>query len=111
MNAPMEACCDHCKQTRSLFLYESDCGLHLGAGAFSCPWCSIEKQPLLCAPCWSARKEREDSDPALIAEAKTWERICAANSRAEDRRQARADADQAVCDGIAAATQHAEAKQ
>ena len=28
---PIEARCDNCKQTRPLFLYEPDCGLHLGA--------------------------------------------------------------------------------
>ncbi|MFI0914364.1 hypothetical protein [Streptomyces abikoensis] len=84
---PIEARCDHCKQPRSLFLYKPDCGLHLGNGAFTCPWCSIERQPLLCTSCWSAHKEREDNDPALIAEEETWEKICAAN-RAYAARQA-----------------------
>ena len=103
--APIEARCDHCKQTRPLFLYEPDCGLHLGAGAFTCPWCSIPKQPLLCTRCWGARKEREDNDPHLAEEAKTWEQICAGNRRAI----ARQEADKATCDGIAAATKQAEA--
>ena len=103
MTTPVEARCDHCKQTRPLFLYEPDCGLHLGAGAFTCPWCSIPKQPLLCTPCWSARKEREDNDPRLIEEDATFQKIAAANSRYA----ARQEADKATCDGIAAATQAA----
>ncbi|MEV8474889.1 hypothetical protein [Streptomyces sp. NPDC051173] len=57
---PIEARCDHCKQLRTLFLYQPDCGLHLGDAAFTCPWCSIKGQPLLCTSCWSAHKERED---------------------------------------------------
>lgn len=97
---PIEARCDHCRQTRPLFLYEPDCGLHLGAAAFTCPWCSIEKQPLLCPSCWSARKQREDNDPALNEEAETWERICDANARYAARRQA----DRETCEGIARAT-------
>ena len=105
MTAPIEARCDNCKQSRFLFLYEPDCGLHLGANAFTCPWCSIPKQPLLCAPCWSARKEREENDPQLAQEAKTWGQICAANARYA----ARKEADKATCDGIAAATEQAEA--
>lgn len=106
-NQPIEARCDECKQHRPLFLYEPDCGLHLGAGAFTCPWCSIDKQPLLCTRCWSTRKTREDNDPQLAEEAKTWEQICAGNRRAI----ARQEADKAACDGIAAATQRAEAGQ
>lgn len=102
---PIEARCDHCKQTRPLFLYEPDCGLHLGAGAFTCAWCSIDKQPLLCVRCWGMRKEREDNDPQLAEEARTWEQICAGNRRAI----ARQEADKAALDGIAAATRQAEA--
>ncbi|WP_225811283.1 hypothetical protein [Streptomyces spinosus] len=102
--APVEARCDGCKQTRPLFLYEPDCGLHLGAGAFTCPWCSIEKQPLLCTPCWSARKEREENDPRLLEEQAVMEKICATNARIA----ARQEADKAACDGIAAATERAE---
>lgn len=99
--SPIETRCDGCRQHRPLFLYEPDCGMHLGANAFSCPWCSIEKQPLLCAQCWSARKEREDNDPHILEEIKTWEQICAANRRADERSQAL----KATCDGIAAATE------
>ncbi|MGW5711637.1 hypothetical protein ACWF8U_34105 [Streptomyces olivaceus] len=101
---PIEAQCDHCKQPRPLFLYEPDCGLHLGAGAFTCPWCSIPKQPLLCVPCWSARKTREDNDPQLLEEDATFRKIAAANARYATRQEA----DRAACDGIAAATQNAE---
>lgn len=104
MTTPLEARCDGCKQTRPLFIYEPDCGLHLGAGAFTCPWCSIPKQPLLCTPCWSARKQREETDPGLLEETKTWERICAANARYA----ARQEADKATCDGIADATARSE---
>lgn len=105
MNAtPVEARCDSCKKNRPLFLYEPDCGLHLGAGAFTCPWCSIPKQPLLCVPCWSARKEREENDPRLLEEDATFRKIAAANARYA----ARQEADKATCDGIAAATQNAE---
>ena len=98
---PIEARCDNCKQTRPLFLYEPDCGLHLGAGAFTCPWCSIPKQPLLCTRCWDARKEREDNDPRLLEEDATFQKIAAANARYA----ARQEADKATCDGIAAATE------
>ncbi|MFI0233109.1 hypothetical protein [Streptomyces sp. NPDC017086] len=103
--APVEARCDGCKQLRPLFLYEPDCGLHLGASAFTCPWCSIPKQPLLCTPCWSARKEREENDPQLLEEQAVMEKICATNARIDARREADKDA----CDGIAAATEQAEA--
>ncbi|MFF2944046.1 hypothetical protein ACFVSQ_29805 [Streptomyces niveus] len=106
---PVEARCDHCKQTRPLFLYEPGCGLHLGANAFTCPWCSIEKQPLLCVRCWGSRKEREDNDPELIAEYETWQQICAANRRAIEREEVCAAADKTACDGIAAATEEATA--
>ncbi|MFD9152229.1 hypothetical protein ACFWDF_34340 [Streptomyces diastaticus] len=101
---PVEARCDHCAQTRPLFLYEPDCGLHLGATGFTCPWCSIEKQPLLCARCWSERKGREDADPQLAAEADAMQKICDTNARADARRKAL----KAACDGIADATQQAE---
>ena len=102
---PIEARCDSCKQQRPLFLYEPDCGLHMGAGAFTCPWCSIDKQPLLCTPCWSARKEREENDPRLLEEAAAMEKICATNARIAARR----DAERAALDGIAKATEQAEA--
>lgn len=101
---PVEAQCDGCKQKRPLYLYEPDCGLHLGAGAFSCPWCSIDKQPLLCVPCWSARKEREDNDPRLLEEADVMTRICANNARAVARREA----EDAALNGIAQASAQIE---
>lgn len=100
---PLEAPCSNCQQVRPLFKYEPDCGLHLGAGAFTCPWCSIDKQPLLCTRCWGARKEREDSDPNLIEEDRVMASICAANARVDARRQAERE----TCEGIAAATQEA----
>ncbi|GAA1780692.1 MULTISPECIES: hypothetical protein [Actinomycetes] len=98
---PLETRCDNCAQSRPVFLYEPNCGIHLGAGGFTCPWCAIDRQPLLCTPCWSARKEREEADPALNSEAEVMERICAANRRYAKKR----DADRAVCEGIAKATE------
>ncbi|MFG6296379.1 hypothetical protein, partial [Streptomyces rochei] len=74
------------------------------AGAFTCPWCSIPKQPLLCTPCWSARKEREDNDPQLAEEDATFRKIAAANARYA----ARQEADKAALEGIARATEQAE---
>lgn len=107
LTGPVEAHCDGCGQLRPLFRYEPDCGLHLGALGFTCPWCTIKQQPLLCARCWSDRKETEDNDPALIADVQMWTRICEGNERAV----AQSDADRAACEGIAAATARAEAGQ
>lgn len=105
---PAEAPCDNCQQTRPLFPYEPDCGIHLGAGAFTCPWCSIGKQPALCTPCWSARKEREDNDPRLLEEAAVMEDICATNARVAARRDTEHERLRQECDGIAAATKQSE---
>jgi hypothetical protein len=98
--APIEARCDHCSQTRPLFLYQPAHNVHLGGNAFTCRWCSRDKQPLLCTRCWGTEREREENDPALDAEAETWEQILAANSRAA----ARKERDRETCEGIAAAT-------
>lgn len=103
MTAPLEARCDHCAQTRPLFLYEPDHG-HLGAGMYSCRWCTREKQPLLCVRCWDAEKEREENDPAINQDAETMRQICETNARYAERRDAAAAADKATCDGIAQAT-------
>lgn len=108
---PIEARCDYCKQTRPLFLYEPDHNAHLGAGMFTCRWCTREKQPLLCVRCWGKERELEENDPALNEEAETLEQICASNRRVDERRQAERDRLAKECDGIAAATERAEAAQ
>lgn len=104
MNTPLEARCDHCKQIRPLFLYEPDHNMHLGGGAFTCRWCSREKQPLLCVRCWGAERELEENDPELNREGDAFAEICETNSRVIARKEARAAADRAACEGIAAAT-------
>lgn len=103
MTAPLEARCDHCKQTRPLFLFEPEHG-HLGAGMFTCRWCARETQPLLCVRCWGAEKEREEADPGINEDAETMRQICETNARVIAREEARAAADKAACDGIAAAS-------
>lgn len=102
---PIEARCDHCKKIRPLFLYEPDHGVHLGPNAFTCRWCTREKQPLLCVRCWSDEKELEENDPGLNEEAETMTQICATNARIIERQEARAAADREACDGIAQATE------
>lgn len=102
---PLEARCDHCKQTRPLFLYEPDHDFHLTG--ITCEWCERDKQPLLCARCWSVEKQREDNDPGDPLDndaAAFFVRACANNARII----ARQEADKAVCDGIAAATEQTE---
>lgn len=106
---PIEARCDHCKQSRPLFLYEPDHNAHLGAGMFTCRWCTREKQPLLCVRCWGKERELEENDPALNEEAETLEQICATNSRIAAREEAERARLARECDGIAAATERAEA--
>jgi hypothetical protein len=103
MTQSIEARCDHCKQTRPLFLYEPEHG-HLGAGMFTCRWCTRDKQPLLCVRCWGAEKQLEENDPSINEDAETMAKICATNARII----AREEADKATCEGIAAATQQAE---
>jgi hypothetical protein len=105
---PIEARCDHCKQHRPLFLYEPDHG-HLGAGMFTCRWCTRDKQPLLCVRCWGAEKEREDNDPDINQDAETMRQICETNARVIAREEAVKARLQQECDGIAAATDRAEA--
>lgn len=107
---PVEARCDHCKQTRPLFLYEPEHNLHLNPALMAaCRWCNREKQSLLCVRCWGAERELEESDPGLNQEAETWAQICATNARADARRQARAEADRETCEGIARATAKTDA--
>ena len=104
-NKPIEARCDGCKQQRPLFLYEPDHDFHLTG--ITCEWCAREKQPLLCARCWSTEKQREENDPgdpADNAAAEFFVRACENNARII----ARQEADKAVCEGIAAATEQAE---
>jgi hypothetical protein len=105
---PIEARCDHCKQTRPLFLYEPDHG-HLGPSQFTCRWCTREKQPLLCVRCWDAEALLEENDPAINEDAETMRQICEQNARVEARREARAAAERAALDGIAEATRRSEA--
>jgi hypothetical protein len=109
MNAtpPIEARCDHCKQTRPLFLFEPDHG-HLGAGMFTCRWCTREKQPLLCVRCWDKEAELEEADPGINEDAETMRQICEQNVRVEARREAREAAEREALDGIAEATKRAE---
>lgn len=105
MNAqPIEARCDHCKQTRPLFLYEPDHG-HLGAGMFTCRWCTRDKQPLLCVRCWDKERELEENDPGINEDAETMRQICETNAHIAAREDARAEADRAACEGIAVATE------
>ncbi|MEU7066932.1 hypothetical protein [Streptomyces sp. NPDC046161] len=68
MNAeqPLEARCDHCKQTRPLFLYEPDHNCHLVPR--DCEWCDRDKQPLLCVRCWDQEREREENQPPTAEE-------------------------------------------
>lgn len=103
MTQPIEARCDHCKQTRPLFLYEPEHG-HLGAGMFTCRWCMRGKQPLLCVRCWGAEKQLEENDPSINQDAETMAKICATNRRIDERKQR----DREVLEGIARATQQAE---
>lgn len=108
MNAtPIEARCDHCKQTRPLFLFEPDHG-HLGAGMFTCRWCTREKQPLLCVRCWDKEAELEENDTSINQDAETMRQICEQNSRIIAREEAKAAAERAALDGIAEATKRAE---
>lgn len=100
---PIEARCDHCRQNRPLFLYEPDHNAHLGAGAFTCRWCTREKQPLLCVRCWGIEKQLEEDDPGLNQEGEIMAQICAANARADEARQRLRD----TCEGIARATEQA----
>lgn len=98
---PIEARCDHCNQTRPLFLYEPDHNVH--AIPVPCTWCDRDRQPLLCVRCWGAERELEESTPMSDAEAEATAfllRVASNNSRI----LARQEADRATCDGIAAAT-------
>jgi len=107
--SPVEARCDHCKQQRPLFLFEPDHG-HLGAGMFTCRWCTREKQPLLCVRCYDAEALREENDPSINQDAETMGKICATNARIAEREEAERTRLQQECDGIAAATEQAEAQ-
>ena len=107
--APIEARCDRCKQTRPLFLYEPDHG-HLGAGMFTCRWCTRDKQPLLCVRCWDKEAELEENDPGINEDAETMRQICEQNSRVIAREEAKAAAERTTLNGIVAATERAEAE-
>jgi len=102
---PIEARCDRCKQTRPLFLYEPDHDFHLTG--ITCEWCARDKQPLLCARCFSAEKQREENDPGdpLDNDAAAFFVRAVQNN---GRILAQQEADRAACDGIAAATEEAE---
>ena len=97
---PVEGACEHCKQTRPLFSYEPDHGGHIDPYGFTCTWCNRDKQPLLCARCWSVERTREEDDPRLNEEAATWGRILATNTAHERRRER----DMETVAGIAAAS-------
>lgn len=102
---PIEAQCDRCKQTRPLFLYEPDHDFHLLP--VTCEWCEREKQPLLCVRCYSAERQREESTPLAPGEAEaadTFQRLVANNGRRARAADAQAEADRAMCEGIAEAT-------
>jgi hypothetical protein len=106
---PLEARCDHCKQTRPLFLYEPDHGIHFGPGAFTCRWCTRDKQPLLCVRCWGKERELEENDPSINDDVETMRQICEANARVDAREEARKAADKATCDAIAQASEERSA--
>lgn len=98
---PVEGRCAHCKQWRPLFRYEPDHETHIMANlVVGCRWCTREVQPELCARCWSAEREREENDPQLDEEARTWAHIVLTNDLIEKRRQH----DNATVAGIAAAS-------
>lgn len=99
---PIEARCDHCKQTRPLFLYEPDHTFHFVP--VDCEWCDRDTQPLLCARCWEKERLREENAPASpeeLAIGAFLGPLFANNAR----HAAQAEADKAICDGIAAATE------
>ncbi|MFD7609672.1 hypothetical protein [Streptomyces sp. NPDC059828] len=103
---PLEARCDHCKQQRPLFLYEPDHDFHLTG--ITCEWCARDRQPLLCTRCWSAEKQREESDPGDPqdnAAGAAFAQMVQNNAR----HIARQEADKVALDGIAEATKRAEA--
>lgn len=105
---PLEARCDHCKQTRPVFLYEPDHDFHLTG--ITCEWCARDKQPLLCVRCFSAETLREENDPGNPddnAMAAFFVQAAQNNGRIIAREKAQAAADKAALDGIAAATEEA----
>jgi hypothetical protein len=105
MTTPVEARCDHCKQTRPLFLYEPDHNAH--AIPVACEWCDREKQPLLCSRCWGVERQREENTPMGVDERAATEFLLTAVER-NGRLIERAEADRAACEGIAAATAQSE---
>lgn len=102
MAQPLEARCDHCKQTRPLFLYEPDHNCHLLPVA--CRWCDRDKQPLLCTRCWDTEKQLEDRTPASLEEQSIGSFLNAVMVRSAQYDEQCA-ADQAACEGIAKATE------
>lgn len=104
MSTTIEAPCDHCKQTRTLFLYKPEHNAH--AIPVACEWCDREKQPLLCTRCWGNEREREENMPVSPDEdAATAFLLGMAARNGHLIRQA--EADRATCNGIAAATEQA----
>lgn len=63
---PLEAHCDHCRQTRPLWLYQPEHTMHLTL--VTCDWCDRDRQPLLCTRCWSDERIREETAPVSEAE-------------------------------------------
>jgi len=98
---PIEARCDHCTQTRPLFLYEPNHTFHLIP--VHCEWCQRDTQPLLCARCWEKERLREENAPTGSDE-QAARSFLGEMLRANARYAAQAEADKAMCDGIAAAT-------
>lgn len=102
---PIEARCDHCKQTRPLFLYEPDHNMH--AIPVACEWCDRDKQPLLCTRCWGVERKREENAP-MSAEEDAATAFLLGMAANNTRLIRRAEADRAACEGIAAATAQSE---
>ncbi|MFH9761350.1 hypothetical protein ACH4MJ_04345 [Streptomyces anulatus] len=110
MDTPIEARCDHCKQTRPLFLYEPDHDFHLTG--ITCEWCARDKQPLLCVRCFSAETLREEADPGSPEDNALAAALIEAterNARIIARQEEAAARDRAACKGIAEATRNADA--
>lgn len=101
MPEPVSARCDHCKQTRVLFLYEPLHAGHFTAAMVTCRWCNWDKNPLLCSSCWSKERLLEENDPGVLAEAEVMSKITASNRRYIERQAA----DIATCEAIAEATE------
>src|SRR3546814_11062565 len=69
----------------------------------ACEWCEREKQPLLCTRCWQTERLREEDTPMGADEQAATEFLLRAAAN-NGRLIAQAEADKAMCDGIAEAT-------